>query len=120
MARITVEDCEKIVPNRFDLVVLAIQRARQLIAGDHPTMGKSDEKKTVIALKEIAAKTVSATDLKESAINSFRAFNPTDDLEDELDEVPEEDTYNQQLEMQAAAQDDNLTVVDEDEMKEEV
>ena len=94
MARITVEDCEKVVNNRFDLVVLAAQRTRQILSGDKITIDTDDAKKAVVALREIAAKTVSIDDLKESLINSFRSFvNNVDDDED-LDDILEEDTYN--------------------------
>lgn len=95
MARITVEDCEKIVPNRFDLVVLAAQRTRQIVAGEQLTLNNENhEKNTVLALREIAARTVSAEDLKESVIESFRTVVASYDAEEDLDEVPEEDTYN--------------------------
>ena len=94
MARITVEDCEKVVKNRFDLVVLAAQRTRQMLAGDEITVEANDEKKPVIALREIAARTVSVDDLKEATINSFRSFLPSDEEEEDLDDIIEEDTYN--------------------------
>ena len=94
MARVTVEDCERVVQNRFDLVVLAAQRTRQILAGSAVTIDSGDEKKPVIALREIAARTVSVDDLKEAMISSFRSFVPSSDLEDDLDDMDEEDTYN--------------------------
>ncbi len=94
MARITVEDCEKVVNNRFDLVVLAAQRTRQILSGDKVTIDTDDAKKAVVALREIAAKTVSTDDLKESLINSFRSFVNNGDDEEDLDDILEEDTYN--------------------------
>lgn len=94
MARITVEDCEKVVSNRFDLVVLAAQRTRQILAGDAITVDADDEKKPVIALREIAARTVSVDDLKELAINSFRSFMPSEEEKEDLYDISEEDTYN--------------------------
>ena len=94
MARVTVEDCEKVVQNRFDLVVLAAQRTRQILAGDAITVEGNGEKKPVIALREIAAKTVSIDDLKEATINSFRSFVPAEESEEDLDDIAEEDTYN--------------------------
>lgn len=93
MARVTIEDCEAVVQNRFDLVLLAAQRTRQIIAGNPLTVEMNDEKKPVIALREIAAKTVSVADLSESLVNSFRAFVPDDLEEDDIDNL-EEDTYN--------------------------
>jgi DNA-directed RNA polymerase subunit omega len=94
MARVTVEDCEKVVQNRFDLVVLAAQRTRQILAGDAITVEGNGEKKPVIALREIAARTVSIDDLKEATINSFRSFMPAEESEEDLDDIAEEDTYN--------------------------
>ena len=94
MARVTVEDCERVVPNRFDLVILAAQRTRQIIAGEPITIPDNQEKKPVIALREIAAKTVSVESLKEEAIQSFCSVVQSADVEDDLDEIVEEDTYN--------------------------
>lgn len=93
MARVTIEDCEAVVQNRFDLVLLAAQRTRQIIAGNPLTVEMNDEKKPVVALREIAAKTVSVADLSESLVNSFRTFVPDDLEEDDIDNL-EEDTYN--------------------------
>ncbi|MBB5016107.1 DNA-directed RNA polymerase subunit omega [Rehaibacterium terrae] len=60
MARITVEDCLQVVDNRFELVLMASKRARQLSKGAEPTLDNSeaDDKPTVLALREIAARTV--------------------------------------------------------------
>ena len=55
MARVTIEDCLKYVPNRFDLVLLASKRARQLMAGAEPLLPINNDKVTVIALRELAA-----------------------------------------------------------------
>ena len=55
MARVTIEDCLLHVPNRFDLVILASKRARQLLAGAEPLVPINDDKVTVLALREIAA-----------------------------------------------------------------
>ncbi len=55
MARITVEDCLKVVPNRFDLVLTATKRARQIGHGADPMVEESNDKPTVLALREIAA-----------------------------------------------------------------
>lgn len=59
MARITVEDCIKLVPNRFELVLYAAKRARDLSSGASLTLPKNCDKNTVIALREIAEQTVS-------------------------------------------------------------
>ena len=55
MARVTVEDCIEKIPNRFDLVLTAGQRARGILKGDLPTIDRDDDKNPVIALREIAA-----------------------------------------------------------------
>lgn len=118
MARITVEDCEKVVGNRFDLVVLAAQRARQILAGDKITIKEDDEKKPVIALREIAAETVSVDDLKEKAITGFRTFIPSDEEDDDIDEMSEEDTYNPYTGIEAEAiEKKDISVLSENEIE---
>lgn len=54
MARVTVEDCLKVIPNRFELVMLASQRARQLFKGAKPLVD-DDNREVVVALREVAA-----------------------------------------------------------------
>ena len=118
MARVTIEDCEKVVSNRFDLVVLAAQRTRQILAGDALTVEGRDEKKPVIALREIAARTVSIDDLKEATINSFRSFLPEEEEEEDLDSLMEDDTYNPYNDISTKAiESEDISVVSEDEMK---
>ena len=118
MARVTIEDCEKVVRNRFDLVVLAAQRTRQILAGDALTVEGKDEKKPVIALREIAARTVSIDDLKEATINSFRSFLPEEEEEEDLDSLMEDDTYNPYNDISTKAiESEDISVVSEDEMK---
>ena len=58
MARVTVEDCIEKIPNRFDLVLTASQRARGVLKGDLPTIDRDNDKNPVVALREIAAETV--------------------------------------------------------------
>ncbi len=65
MARVTVEDCEKHIDNRFDLVLIAAKRARQIYNGSEPTVEEENDKPTVIALREIAAGNVTADILDE-------------------------------------------------------
>lgn len=64
MARVTVEDCIKKVNNRFELVLLATQRARELSSGALPTIPRDNDKNPVIALREIAVETVKVEDLR--------------------------------------------------------
>ncbi|MBX7532592.1 DNA-directed RNA polymerase subunit omega [Qipengyuania sp. 1XM1-15A] len=85
MARVTVEDCVDKVPNRFDLVLLAAQRAREISGGAEITLDRDRDKNPVVALREIAEQTVKPKDLKEAAITNLQKILPDDD--DEMDEV---------------------------------
>ena len=80
MARITVEDCIDKIPSRFELVLLASQRARKLHTGDQPTVEKENDKNTVIALREIEEKTMSLEILKENLINDYQTVSKIDNL----------------------------------------
>ncbi len=71
MARVTVEDCIVHVPNRFELVLLAAQRAKQIASGNPLTLPRDNDKDAVVSLREIADLTVPLDGLKEDAINSF-------------------------------------------------
>ena len=70
MARVTVEDCVDKVPNRFDLVLLAAQRAREISGGSELTLDRDRDKNPVVALREIAEETQQADDLRERLIES--------------------------------------------------
>jgi len=85
VARVTVEDCVEKVPNRFDLVLLAGQRARQISGGAELTVDRDRDKNPVVALREIAEETVSVADLKESAISGMQRV--VVDEEDVVDEM---------------------------------
>lgn len=85
MARVTVEDCVDKIPNRFDLVLLAAQRAREISGGAELTIDRDRDKNPVVALREIAEVTVKPKQLKESLVQSLQNFLP--DEEDEADEV---------------------------------
>jgi DNA-directed RNA polymerase subunit omega len=71
MARVTVEDCILNVPNRFELVLLASQRAKQITSGNPLTIDRDNDKDGVVSLREIADKTVSLEGLEEDLIQSF-------------------------------------------------
>jgi DNA-directed RNA polymerase subunit omega len=81
MARVTVEDCVDKVPNRFELVLLAAQRARALAKGSHITVDPEDDKNAVIALREIAEKTVAPSDVLEGLIESIQQNVEVDEPE---------------------------------------
>jgi DNA-directed RNA polymerase subunit omega len=83
MARVTVEDCVQKVPNRFELVMLASQRAREISAGAKETIERDNDKNPVIALREIADETVELEHLRESLVRSLQRHLPFDDVEEE-------------------------------------
>ena len=86
MARITVEDCLKKIPNRYEMVKLATKRVKQLaIDGREPTIDPEDDKPTVIALREIAAGTVTLEN-----IDSFNFDTFEEELSDQLTSDDEE------------------------------
>jgi DNA-directed RNA polymerase subunit omega len=72
MARVTVEDCVDKIPNRFELVLIATHRARELEKGADVTVDADNDKNPVIALREIAEKTISAADMRERLIHSIQ------------------------------------------------
>jgi DNA-directed RNA polymerase subunit omega len=84
MARVTVEDCVEKVPNRFELVALAAQRARHISAGAALTVERDDDKNPVVALREIADDTVQLGELKEDLIKSLQRHVEQDEPEDDL------------------------------------
>ena len=85
MARVTVEDCVDKIPNRFDLVLLAAQRARQISGGAELTLDRDRDKNPVVALREIAEETVLPTELTESAVSNLQRVQLDD--EDAPDEI---------------------------------
>lgn len=86
MARVTVEDCVDKVPNRFELVLLASHRARSVSAGAPITIERENDKNPVVALREIAERTISSEDVKEDLIHSMQRYVEVD--EPEPDAVP--------------------------------
>ncbi len=94
MARVTVEDCILNVPNRFDLVLLAGQRAKQINSGNPLTVDRDNDKDAVVSLREIADKTISLDGLQEDLIQSFFK-KPMSDIADKKlltkgEEIPAE------------------------------
>lgn len=81
MARVTVEDCVDKVPNRFELVLLAAHRARSIANGSAITIDPDNDKNPVIALREIAERTVPAEDMRESLIHSIQKNVEVDEPE---------------------------------------
>ncbi len=86
MARVTVEDCIQIIPNRFDLVVTAAQRAKQISSGMPLTIDRDNDKDAVVSLREIADKTIDHKLVVEEMIANFQkkvGFDPSDVIEEE-------------------------------------
>ena len=99
MARVTVEDCIEKVENRFELVLLAAQRARDISVGAELQVAKNNDKNPVIALREIAEEKLDNDDLKEEIINGMQRY-----IEREEGEEDEEDIAALEAEMSAAAE----------------
>ena len=83
MARVTVEDCVDKVTNRFDLVLLAGQRSRQISAGEELTVDRDNDKNPVVALREIADTTIENEELRESLIRSMQRHVEHDEPEED-------------------------------------
>jgi DNA-directed RNA polymerase subunit omega len=89
MARVTVEDCVQKIPNRFELVLVAAQRARNLARGEELTVDRDNDKNPVVALREIAEETNSLAKLEQDLIKSLaRAPEPEPADEEVLDLIP--------------------------------
>lgn len=86
MARITVEDCIKVVPNRFDLVILAARRSREISGGASISVLRDRDKDPIVALREIAGRNVDDETLKEQIIQSMQRVGFIDEREGDLDE----------------------------------
>ncbi|KQM35215.1 DNA-directed RNA polymerase subunit omega [Rhizobium sp. Leaf68] len=116
MARVTVEDCIDKVDNRFELVLLASHRARQISQGSQITVDRDNDKNPVVALREIADETLSPDDLKEDLIHSLQKHVEVDEpepdsvtiaanatTENEDDDAPETITFDQMSEEELLA-----------------
>ena len=101
MARVTVEDCVDKVPNRFDLVLLAAQRAREIASGAELTVDRDRDKNPVVSLREIAEQTIKPKQLRESLVQSLQRVLP--DEEDEADEIASLSQSAEAMRLSAAA-----------------
>ena len=105
MARVTVEDCVDKVPNRFELVMLAAHRAREISAGSPVTVDRDNDKNPVVSLREIADETQSASDLRERLIESNQNQIEVDEPEEDAmallmgaeQDKPEEDSMSEEM-----------------------
>ncbi len=95
MARVTVEDCLEKIKNQYDLVLLAKERTSQLNAGEQPLVPEDNDKRTVIALREIGEGKISAESLENSAIDKLRKSpESTAQSEEESKEELQEDDFD--------------------------
>ena len=101
MARVTVEDCVDKVSNRFDLVLMAAQRARQISGGADLTIDRDRDKNPVVALREIAEQTVKPKHLEESIVSNLQRVRVDED--DETDELASLSESAEALRLTAAA-----------------
>jgi DNA-directed RNA polymerase subunit omega len=98
MARVTVEDCVDKIPNRFDLVLVAGFRARQLSGGAEPMVDRDRDKNPVVALREIAAKELKPDEAKEEYIKSLQKHAEVDEPEEarpDSDDAREDSAFRQ-------------------------
>ncbi|MFA7277113.1 MAG: DNA-directed RNA polymerase subunit omega [Pseudobdellovibrionaceae bacterium] len=95
MARVTVEDCVEKVSNRFELVMVAAQRARRIGSGAALTVDRDNDKNPVVSLREIADSTVEVDALREDLITSHqRVFAMDDDKDDVIEDMQGEEEWN--------------------------
>ena len=97
MARVTVEDCIEKIPNRFDLVLTAAQRARNIQKGELLTIDRDDDKNPVIALREIADETIDIQQIEDRIVQSMQRLNESEEevtTSDEAATTAEEDMSN--------------------------
>ena len=102
MARVTVEDCIDKIPNRFDLVLAAAQRARHISTGNPLTIDRDNDKNPVVALREIADETIDPDKLRDDIVNGLQKLTNNEFVEDEEDEILEDNRLE-----------DNYTINDE-------
>ena len=103
MARVTVEDCVLKVPNRFELVLLASQRARDISAGGKISVERDNDKNPVVALREIADSTVSFDELRNELVQGLQKHVEPDEPEEEEIDV----LAGRELELKGAAVNEN-------------
>jgi DNA-directed RNA polymerase subunit omega len=87
MARVTVEDCIEKIPNRFDLVLVAAQRARGISSGDPLTVDRDNDKNPVVALREIADESISIDEVNDELINSLQRMKRREEEQAAIDEA---------------------------------
>ena len=92
MARITVEDCIDKFESRFELVLVASNRARKLYSGENPTVERDNDKNTVISLREIAEETISIDEMKNKLIEEYQTVSEQNDEDLTIEQIDEKAT----------------------------
>lgn len=87
MARVTVEDCVEKVPNRFDLILIASNRARSLDSGTQPTLSRDNDKNTVLALREIEEGTIDLDTVKDGIIIGMQKYVGAQESDSDAEEI---------------------------------
>ncbi len=115
MARVTVEDCVQKVPNRFELVLFAAERARGLSRGEELTIDRDDDKNPVVALREIAEETIDLKRVEQELVKSLsRSPEPEPADEEVLDLIPTDQNIFGLQDVTAEEEAANLPVENED------
>jgi len=112
MARITVEDCIDKFESRFELVLVASNRARKLHSGENPTVEKDNDKPTVIALREIADETVTIESLKLKLIEEYQTVSPFDEEDLSLDYSGSESESNEEVDINKSENNEEIEEVE--------
>ena len=104
MARVTVEDCIDKLDNRFELVMIAAQRARTLSSGAELTLDRGNDKNCVIALREIAEETIDIKEIEENLVLGLQKYvEPDEPDEEEMDQLSSTDEYGESTSVNIAA-----------------
>ena len=121
MARVTVEDCVQKIPNRFELVLMAAQRARNLSRGEELTVARDNDKNPVVALREIAEETITVGKLEQDLLKSLsRAPEPEPADEEVLDLIPTDQNIFGLQDIAAEEEAQTLPVENEDVAPEDI
>lgn len=123
MARVTIEDCVEKLPNRFELIMMASNRARKIGSGAPIHVSRDNDKNTVVSLREIAEDHVDPAELKEDMIQSYQRVHEAEEDEIDLAElISNEAAAAEEEELMKAAgvyadADDNMAPTDDDILK---
>ena len=119
MARITVEDCIDKIPSRFELVLIASQRARKLHTGDQPTVKKENDKNSVIALREIETESISLDNLKENLIKEYQTVSINENEDEDKKDIINTNELNKSLADEVEEEIKSLESAEDDKLKEQ-